>query len=99
MKVLKIGLILGMVASLTFCDDCEKEEEPSSPTETAPAKDSGTSATPGASDAGKGSSLDGGKTTSLDGSVHIFDAAVIYIDASTLAEEAPESGPSDLNHG
>ncbi len=101
MKVFKIGLLLGMVSSLTFCGVCEKKEEPPpSPIETAPTKDSGTSATPGASDAGKGSSLDGGKTTSLDGSVHIFDAAVIFIDASTVEEESiPESGPSDFNHG
>ena len=95
MKVLKFGLLLGMVSSLTFCDVCGKKEEKSTPpSETAPTKDSGTSATPGAFDAGKGSSLDGGKTTSLDGSVHIFDAAVIFIDASTIEEESiPESGP------
>ena len=101
MKVLKFGLLLGMVSSLTFCDVGEKKEGKSTPpSEAAPAKDSGPSAGPDTSDAGKGSSLDGGKTTSLDGSVHIFDAAVIFIDASTVEEESiPESGPSDFNHG
>ena len=99
MKLVKLAMVLGMLASLVYCGKCEKTEEtPQKESETPSSVDGGGDSSP--SDAGASVDLDGGKTSSLDGSVHIFDAAVVSIDASIeeIQEEA-ESGPSDLNHG
>ena len=99
MKFVKLAMVLGMLASLIYCGKCEKTEETPKKESGAPSSvDGGKTSSP--SDAGASLDLDGGKTSSLDGSVHIFDAAVISIDASTeeIQEEA-ESGPSELNRG
>ncbi len=99
MKYVKFAMALGMLASLICCDRCDKKAEvPKKEEISSPATDGGKSASP--SDAGAKIDMDGGKTSSLDGSVHVFDAAVISIDASTEeTTEDAESGPSDLNRG
>ena len=101
MKFVKLAMVLGMLASLIYCGKCEKKDETPKkeaiPSSSDGGNESGSSAP---SDGGSSVDLDAGKTSSLDGSFHVFDAAVISIDASVEDhDEDVESGPSELNRG
>jgi len=84
MKAAVIALILGALAVFAFCEHYEIDPQPVKQSK----------------DGGEKTGKDGGKNVPLDGSVHIFDAAQIHFDASTVKiYDAAPYGPNPLDRG
>jgi len=100
MKYLGLGLFLGSLCTLLYCDKCG-EATPADGGEISTPADSGAAAPP--TDAGSASLRDSGVSPPTDGSVHIFDAAHIDLDASSAVDydsgSGAEAGVEDVNHG